>query len=122
MAIAEAKMLESGVFMPFTTNSGGLYGMSRIVPYTASPALFIPAAGDQAQHHDQCESQAQKLLHHDFPPIRIIFTNSGGLYGMSRIVPYTASPALWGLDSSRTYQYLVTNEISETLSASRALV
>lgn len=59
MAIAEAKMLESGVFMPFTTNSGGLYGMSRIVPYTASPAL-------------------------------------------------------WGLDSSRTYQYLVTNEIIKT--------
>lgn len=40
MAIAEAKMLESGVFMPFTTNSGGLFAISRIAPYTASPALW----------------------------------------------------------------------------------
>ncbi len=59
MAIAEAKMLETGIFMPLTTNTGGLYGMSRIAPYTQSPAL-------------------------------------------------------WGLDNSRTYQYLVTNEIIKT--------
>lgn len=67
MAIAEAKMLESGVFMPFTTNSGGLYGISRIAPYTASPAL-------------------------------------------------------WGLDSDRVYQYLTTEEIikSEDRSAMKA--
>lgn len=56
MAIAEAKMLESGVFVPFTTNTGGLYGMTRIAPYTASPAL-------------------------------------------------------WGLDSDRVYQYLITEEM-----------
>lgn len=56
MAIAEAKMLESGVFMPFTTNTGGLYGITRIAPYTTSPAL-------------------------------------------------------WGLDNDRVYQHLITNEI-----------
>ena len=56
MAIAEAKMLESGVFMPLSTNQGGLYAISRIAPYTASPAL-------------------------------------------------------WGLDGDRVYQFLITNEI-----------
>ena len=40
MAIAEAKMLESGIFFPLTSNSGGLYAISRLAPYTVSPALW----------------------------------------------------------------------------------
>ena len=39
MAIAEAKLLESGVFLPVSTN-GGMYGISRIAPYTVTPVLW----------------------------------------------------------------------------------
>ena len=39
MAVAEAKMLESGVMLPLSTN-GGMYAISRVAPYTNSPALW----------------------------------------------------------------------------------
>ncbi len=39
MAIAEAKLLESGAFLPNTTN-GGRYQMTRLVPRTVSPVLW----------------------------------------------------------------------------------
>lgn len=39
MAVAEAKMLESAVMLPLSTN-GGMYGISRIAPYTNSPVLW----------------------------------------------------------------------------------
>ena len=35
MAVAEAKMLESGVFGPGNVNSGGNYSISKIIPHTA---------------------------------------------------------------------------------------
>ncbi|MBQ4640677.1 MAG: peptide ABC transporter substrate-binding protein [Clostridia bacterium] len=37
-------------------------------------------------------------------------TSQGGNYAISRIAPYTISPALWGLDSSRYHQALIVNE------------
>lgn len=39
MAIAEAKMLESGVIIPSTTN-GGRYAISRVAPGTVTPVLW----------------------------------------------------------------------------------
>lgn len=39
MAVAEAKLLESGVMMPSSSN-GGTYAISRAVPYTASSVLW----------------------------------------------------------------------------------
>ncbi len=39
MAIAEAKMLESGVMLPSTAN-GGNYAISRVAPYTISSVLW----------------------------------------------------------------------------------
>lgn len=39
MAVAEAKMLESGVFMPSTTR-GGRYAISRAVAHTGTPTLW----------------------------------------------------------------------------------
>ena len=39
MAIAEAKLLESGVMVP-TTTRGGNYAISRVAPYTASSTLW----------------------------------------------------------------------------------
>ncbi len=39
MAIAEAKLLESGLFIPLTSQ-GGNYAISRAVPYSASPVLW----------------------------------------------------------------------------------
>lgn len=39
MAIAEAKLLESGVLLP-TTTQGGNYAISRVVPYTANNVLW----------------------------------------------------------------------------------
>ncbi len=39
MAIAEAKMLESGVFIPLSTR-GGNYAISRVAPYTVNSTLW----------------------------------------------------------------------------------
>ena len=39
MAIAEAKLLEAGVFLPLTSQ-GGNYAISRVAPYTAPNALW----------------------------------------------------------------------------------
>ncbi len=39
MAQAEAKLLESGVFLPLSAN-GGNYAISRVAPYTATPVLW----------------------------------------------------------------------------------
>ena len=39
MAIAEAKLLEAGVFLPLTSN-GGNYAISRVAPYTAPNVLW----------------------------------------------------------------------------------
>lgn len=39
MAIAEAKLLESGVFVPFTSQ-GGRFAISRVAPYTVTPCLW----------------------------------------------------------------------------------
>lgn len=48
MAVAEAKLLESGVFLP-TTSNGGRYAISRVVPYTATPILW---GNDSYRYHD----------------------------------------------------------------------
>lgn len=47
-AIAEAKLLESGVFMPSTCN-GGNYAISRAVPYSISTVLW---GNDNYRYHD----------------------------------------------------------------------
>lgn len=39
MAIAEAKLLESGIMLPSTAN-GGNFAISRVVPYTITPVLW----------------------------------------------------------------------------------
>ena len=39
MAIAEAKMLGAGIFLP-TTSTGGNYAMTKIAPYTNTPILY----------------------------------------------------------------------------------
>ena len=48
MAIAEAKLLESGTFLPLTAN-GGNYGISRLAPYTASSVLW---GSDSDRYHN----------------------------------------------------------------------
>ena len=47
MAIAEAKLMESGVMLP-TTSKGGNYAISRVAPYTVDFALW---GGDQDRYH-----------------------------------------------------------------------
>ena len=39
MAIAEAKLLGAGIFLP-TTSQGGNYAMTKVAPYTNTPILF----------------------------------------------------------------------------------
>lgn len=48
MAVAEAKMLESGVMLP-TTSNGGNYAISKIVPKTATPVLW---GNDSYRYHN----------------------------------------------------------------------
>ena len=49
MAIAEAKMLGAGIFLP-TTSQGGNYAMTRIAPYTNTPVLW---GNDTYRFHDR---------------------------------------------------------------------
>ena len=49
MAIAEAKLLESGTFLPLTAK-GGNYAISRVAPYTASTTLW---GNDSDRFHNQ---------------------------------------------------------------------
>ena len=48
MAIAEAKMLGAGIFLP-TTSKGGNYAMTRKAPYTNTPILW---GNDTYRYHD----------------------------------------------------------------------
>ncbi len=48
MAIAEAKMLAAGIFLP-TTSKGGNYAMTRKAPYTNTPVLW---GNDTYRFHD----------------------------------------------------------------------
>ena len=49
MAIAEAKMLSAGIFLP-TTSQGGNFAVSRVAPYTNTPVLF---GNDEYRFHDR---------------------------------------------------------------------
>ena len=49
MAIAEAKLLGAGVFLP-TTSQGGNYSMIKVAPYTNTPVLF---GNDEYRFHDR---------------------------------------------------------------------
>ena len=49
MAIAEAKMLGAGIFLP-TTSKGGNYAMTKIAPYTNTPILY---GNDTYRFHDR---------------------------------------------------------------------
>ena len=49
MAIAEAKMLGAGIFLP-TTSQGGNFAMSKVAPYTNTPVLF---GNDMYRFHDR---------------------------------------------------------------------
>ena len=48
MAIAEAKMLESGIMLPMQSN-GGNYAISKVAPYTITPVLW---GNDSYRYHD----------------------------------------------------------------------
>lgn len=49
MAVAEAKLLEAGVFIPLSSN-GGRYAISRVAPYTVTPVLW----GSDNDRYHQC--------------------------------------------------------------------
>ena len=49
MAIAEAKMLAAGIFLP-TTSKGGNYAMTKVAPYTNTPILW---GNDTYRFHDR---------------------------------------------------------------------
>ena len=49
MAIAEAKMLGAGIFIP-TTSQGGNYAMTKVAPYTNTPVLW---GNDTYRLHDR---------------------------------------------------------------------
>ena len=48
MAIAEAKLMTSGVFLPLSSN-GGNYAISRVAPYTATSVLY---GNDSYRYHN----------------------------------------------------------------------
>ena len=72
MAIAEAKMLSAGIFLP-TTSQGGNYAMTKVAPYTASPVLWgndgdryhnaiVTTKPIEAAHHAEMKAKWGELV------------------------------------------------------------
>ena len=71
MAIAEAKMLGAGIFLP-TTSQGGNYAVTRVAPYTNTPVLFgndeyrfhkriVTTEPIEAAHYNEMKAEWAKL-------------------------------------------------------------
>ena len=116
MAIAEAKLLESGVMLP-STSKGGNYAISKVAPYTITPCLWgndsdrfykaIIVAGDnaiKASERDELkalwsekkgtgtyEAEAKKYLE-----------GKGYTFADTYELAYTSDPQTW--DAFNTYR------------------
>lgn len=73
MAIAEAKLLESGAFLPMTSR-GGLYAMTRVAPYSASSVLW---GSDGDRLHDIVVT-TEPILAEDYLAMRAKWTELVG--------------------------------------------
>ena len=73
MAIAEAKMLSAGIFLP-TTSKGGNYKMTKMAPYTNTPVLW---GNDTYRYHDVIVT-TEPITAEDIAAIRAEWVNKVG--------------------------------------------
>ncbi len=73
MAIAEAKMLSAGIFLP-TTSKGGNYAIARMAPKTNTPVLW---GNDTYRYHDVIVTE-ELIAAEDIAAMRAEWTNAIG--------------------------------------------
>jgi len=74
MAIAEAKLLESGVMLP-TTTRGGNYAITRVAPYTVDYALW---GNDAQRFHNALVVKGAPLAKEDVAHLRALYDEKKG--------------------------------------------
>lgn len=150
MAIAEAKLLESGVMVP-TTTQGGDYAISRVAPKTATTTLWgsdefriydVVVATDLIKEADRDVMKAEWQKYANNPEVngyeewvKNYLTSKGYKLKDSYAVAYTGDPETWDvIGSSRTtvseklvqcydglYEYNMENEQVPALALSHTL-
>ena len=149
MAVAEAKLIESGTLLPLTSR-GGNYAISRVVPYSISPALW---GNDSARYHQALIVNEQPLTETQRNALKAIYAaeKGTGTYEASAkawlaangftlnttyTLGYSSDPQTWdALATSRAadseaivntydglYEYDVENQLKPALAASMPVV
>ena len=115
MAVAEAKLLESGVMLPLTTK-GGNYAISRVAPYTSTTTLW---GNDSFRYHNAVitatpitatDRDALKAMWAEITDakayesaVREYLTEKGYTFQYEYSLAYNSDPKTWDvLASSRT--------------------
>lgn len=127
MAIAEAKLMQSGIMLPSTAN-GGRYAISRVVPYTVTPVLYgndsdrfhqiIALAGDQAPFTPTQRDELRALWKNAATSaeyeaaVKAYLTEKGLTTTDHYAIGYTSDPNTW--DVLDTYQAADTEAIVNT--------
>ena len=116
MAIAEAKLLESGVMLP-STSKGGNYAISKVAPYTATPVLWgndsyryyrlLIVAGDKpikAAERNELKAlwNAKKGTGTYYEEAKKYLTGKGYTFQDTYEYGYTSDPQTW--DAFNTYR------------------
>lgn len=143
MAIAEAKLLESGVMLPLTTR-GGNYAISRVAPYTVPSMLW---GNDSDRFHDaivatdliKAEDRAEmKVKYNELKGtgeylawVKTFLTEKGYTTKDSYTIAYSSDPQTWdalatsmAADSEaivNTYDGLYEYDVEGTLKPALAL-
>ncbi|MBP5343324.1 peptide ABC transporter substrate-binding protein [bacterium] len=74
MAVAEAKLIESGTLLPLSSN-GGNYAISRVVPYSITPALW---GNDSYRYHQALIVNEQPLTEAQRNELKAIYAEVKG--------------------------------------------
>ena len=124
MAVAEAKLLASGVMLPLTTN-GGNYAISRVAPYTANSTLWgndsyryhsVRVATDPITSEDRAHLKAKygeiKGTGTYLDYVEDYLTGKGYTLKNTYSLGYTADPSVW--DASATSKAVDSEAIVNT--------
>ncbi len=74
MAVAEAKLMESGVMLPLSSN-GGNYAISRVAPYSITPALW---GNDAYRYHQALVVKGAPILSEDREALKALWKEKKG--------------------------------------------
>ena len=103
MAIAEAKMLESGIMIPLIARGGG-YAISKIVPYTVTPVMY---GSDNSRYHNAIIA-TEPLTVADRDALKAIYAEVKGTGTYEdKVFEYLEEH---GYEVKRSYNYYYTTE------------